>query len=248
LRTAEVIPDPYPHYILDQVFPPDFYQALMRNLPGSSAYQNLFEITTLKLDHFRYRDQRDLADGWTAALPENVRRFWEEFNTWFLGPDLAQAVLNSFGDAMRTRFGERSLWPSLSVETQLIRHQPGFFLGPHTDLGTKLVVLLIYLAPDHKHEHVGTSIYRPKEAGFCCANSTHYPFEDFVNVKTAPYRPNTLLAFERSGRSFHGVEPLKEDDFVDCNRDLIQYVLYDKVARQAQLEARRQVAREGPGK
>ena len=91
LQTAEIIHDPYPHYYLDHVFPDDFYQSLLRHLPGSAAYQNLFEITTLKLDHFRFRDQRDLADGWTASLPDELRRFWDEFNAWFLGPELAQA-------------------------------------------------------------------------------------------------------------------------------------------------------------
>jgi hypothetical protein len=245
LKTAEVTPDPYPHFCLDQVFPEDFYESLLRHLPGSSAYQNLFEITTLKLDHFRFRDQRDLADGWTASLPDELRHFWDEFNAWFLGPELAQSVLDSFAGPMRARFGERAHWPPVSVETQLIRHQAGFFLGPHTDLSTKLVVLLIYLAPDDKHQHVGTSVYHPKDSSFTCPNSTHYAFDDFVRVKTAPYRRNSLLAFERSDRSFHGVEPLSEQDFVACNRDLIQYVLYDKAARQAQLEARRLATREG---
>jgi hypothetical protein len=245
LQTSQIIPDPYPHYCLDHVFPEDFYQSLLRHLPGSSAYQNLFAITTLKLDHFRFRDQRDLADGWTASLPDELRRFWDEFNAWFLGPELAQAVLDSFAGPMCARFGERSHWPDVSVEVQLIRHHSGFFLGPHTDLSTKLVVLLIYLAPDESYQHLGTSVYRPKDRGFTCPDSKHYPFEDFVKVKTAPYRPNSLLAFERSDRSFHGVEPLVERDFVSCNRDLIQYVLYDKPAREAQLEARRLAAREG---
>ena len=57
LKTAEMIPDPYPHYCLDRVFPEAYYQSLLRHLPSPSAYQNLFEITTLKLDHFRFRDQ-----------------------------------------------------------------------------------------------------------------------------------------------------------------------------------------------
>ena len=245
LQTADIIPDPYPHYCLDHVFPEDFYQSLLRHLPGSAAYQNLFEITTLKLDHFRFRDQRDLADAWTASLPDELRRFWDEFNAWFLGPELAHAVLDSFADPMRLRFGERVLWPAVSVETQLIRHKAGFFLGPHTDLSTKLVVLLIYLAPDDNYQHLGTSVYRPKEPGFTCPNSTHYSFEDFVRVKTAPFRPNSMLAFERSDRSFHGVEPLAEQDFVACTRNLIQYVLYDKPAREAQLEARRLAAGQG---
>jgi hypothetical protein len=146
---------------------------------------------------------------------------------------------------MRARFGERSEWPAVSVETQLIRHQAGFFLGPHTDLSTKLVVLLIYLPPDDNHPHLGTSLYRPKKSGFICPDSNHYPFDEFVNVKTAPYRQNSLLAFERSDRSFHGVEPFEEGDLTTCNRDLIQYVLYDKSARLAQLEARRLAAMQG---
>ena len=64
-------------------------------------------------------------------------------------------------------------------------------------------------------------------------------------MKTAPYRRNSLLAFERSDRSFHGVEPFAEGDLGTCNRDLIQYVLYDRSARQAQLEARRLAAMQG---
>jgi hypothetical protein len=245
LKTAEIIPDPYPHFCLDRVFPEEFYQSLLRQLPDKSAYQNLFKITTLKLDHFRFRDQRDLADDWTASLPDELRRFWDGFNTWFLGPELARAVFDSFADPMRTRFAERSEWPAVSVEAQLIRHQEGFFLGPHTDLSTKLVVLLIYLPPDDSHPHVGTSLYRPKKSGFTCPDSNHYPFDEFVNVKTAPYQRNSLLAFERSDRSFHGVEPFGGRDLATCNRDLIQYVLYDRSARQAQLEARRLAAMHG---
>jgi hypothetical protein len=245
LKTAEPISDPYPHYCLDRLFPDDFYQSLLRHLPDASAYQNLLKTTTLKLDHFRFRDQRDLADGWTASLTDALRRFWDDFNAWFLGPELAQAVLDSFAGPMGARFGDRGEWPEVSVETQLIRHRAGYFLGPHTDLSTKLVVLLIYLPPDDDHQHLGTSLYRPKKSGFTCPDSSHYPFEDFLNVKTAPYRRNSLLAFERSDRSFHGVEPLGEGDFATCNRDLIQYVLYDRPAREAQLEARRLAAMQG---
>lgn len=239
LRTAEIIPDPFPHYILENLFPAEFYRSLLEHLPGSDTYQNLFEITTLKLDHFRYRDQRDLADGWTASLPNELRVFWEEFNSWLLGSELACAVLDSFAEPMRMRFGERESWPEVSVECQLIRHKMGFFLQPHSDANSKLVVLLIYLPQDDQARQLGTSIYRPKDPDFVCPDSAHHPFEDFVRVKTAPYVPNSMLAFERSDRSFHGVEPLVDQSFAGCSRDLIQYVLYDKAAREAQLSARR---------
>jgi len=238
LRSAKVEPDPFPHYVLERVFPDDYYGELLRHLPSSDVYDNLYDVTDLKLDHFRHRDQRDMDHGWTDRLPLELRPFWRSFNQWFLSEELAQAVLASFS-------GQRESWPPVTVESQFIRHRAGYFLGPHSDLYTKLVVLLLYLAPDDNAEHLGTSLYRPKDAGFSCPNSKHYAFEDFIRVKTAPYRPNSLLAFVRSDISFHGLEPLSEPDVErTAGRDVIQYVIHDKAARQAQLEARQLAAQE----
>lgn len=240
LREAEVLADPFPHFCLDNIFPDDYYGELLRNLPATATYENLYEVTTLKLDHFRHRDQRDMNAGWTNELPAEQKGFWDDFDSWFLGEDMAQAVLQTFPDQMRARFGEQ--WPAASVESQLMRHRPGYFLGPHSDLHTKLVVLLIYLAPDESTAHLGTSLYRPKDPSFACPNSTHYPFEDFIKVKTAAYKPNSMLAFFRSDVSFHGLEPLGRDDVQHTGRDVIQYVLYDKAARAQQLHERRLAA------
>jgi hypothetical protein len=235
LRSATVVDDPFPHFYVENIFPDDYYDALLRHLPDSGVYQNLYEVTDLKLDHFRHRDQRDFKDGWTERLPPTQKEFWDDFHDWFLGAELAQAALDSFGAQMG---GRR---PAVSVESQLIRHRAGYFLGPHSDANTKLVVLLLYLAPHDGAEHLGTSLYRPKDPDFGCPFSRHYPFEDFVKVKTAPYRPNSVLAFFRSDQSFHGVEPLAEQDVLAAGgRDLIQYVVYDRDAREAQLRARQE--------
>ena len=243
LRAAEVTLEPFPHYYLENVFPADYYRALLAALPANAVYQNLFEVTDYKLDHFRHRDQRDLKEGWTDTLPDEIKNFWDRFDAWFRGSDLAEAVLDSFREPLSATYGEKKSWPEVSVEPQLIRHRAGYFLGPHSDLYTKIVVLLFYLAPDESGAHLGTSLYRPKDPGFTCHNSTHYAFEDFIRVKTAPYKPNSMLAFLRSDISFHGVEPLSEQDVADTRgRDLIQYVLHDKQAREAQLRARRLAA------
>lgn len=241
LRTANVSQDPFPHYYLENVFPQDYYESLLSHLPDSSVYDNLFAVTTLKLDHFRHRDQRDLNEGWTDMLSDNIREFWVEFDQWFRGPELAQAVLRTFSEPMRERFGDES-WPEASVEAQFIRHRAGYFLGPHSDLYTKLVVVLFYLAPDDSLAHLGTSLYRPKDPTFTCADSKHYSFDDFVNVRTAPYKRNSLMAFMRSDRSFHGLDPISEKDIAGGPRDLIQYVLHDKQVRQEYLHARREAA------
>jgi len=239
LRSAHVDDNPFPHYYLEGVLPENYYEQLLQHLPGSSVYENLYEVTDLKLDHFRHRYQRDLNAGWTNGLPPQLRNFWDSFNNWFLSPHLAQAFLESFAEPLRPRIGAREVWPEVTVEAQFIRHRAGYFLGPHSDLYTKLVVVLLYLAPDARAERLGTSLYRPKRAGFSCPDSKHYAFEDFIRVKTAPYKPNSLLAFVRSDISFHGLEPLTEADVATEGRDLIQYVVHDKAAREAQQKAKR---------
>jgi hypothetical protein len=237
LRAAEVVYDPYPHYYLENVFPTKYYQELLRNLPTNAVYENWRADTTYKLDQYQYRDKRDLNEGWTKNLPAELREFWDSFDEWFLGPELAQAALESFAEPLKGRFGEGAPSPMISVESQLVRHRAGYFLGPHSDWHTKIVVLLIYLAPDESALHLGTSLYRPKDRGFSCPDSKLYPFEDFIRVKTAPYKPNSLLAFLRSDVSFHGVDPLSEHDVLTGGRDLIQYVIHDKEARAEELRA-----------
>src|SRR5687767_2548792 len=122
LRSAKVEEDPFPHYVLERVFPDDYYRELLRNLPAHEVYRNLYEVTDLKLDHFRHRDQRDMDHGWTDRLPAEQKMFWDSFNQWFLSEELAQAVMKSFG---------LESWPELSIESQFIRHRAGYFLGPH---------------------------------------------------------------------------------------------------------------------
>jgi hypothetical protein len=243
LRTAKVVYDPYPHYYIEHVFPAEYYQALLRHLPASAVYENwLSSVTLFKLDHFQYRAQRDLNEGWTENLPAELRGFWDSFDEWFHGPELAQAALESFAAPLSARFGEGTRWPKVSVESKLVRHRAGYSLQPHSDWHTKIVVLLIYLAPDDSALHLGTSLYRPKSRGFSCPESKPHPFEDFVRVKTVPYKPNSLLAFLRSDVSFHGVEPLSEQDVTAGGRDLIQYEIHDKKAREEDLRAQRLVA------
>src|ERR1051325_7622908 len=123
LRAAEVVMEPYPHYYLEKFLPDAYYQALLSHLPSNTVYQNLFEVTTLKLDHFRHRDQRDLNKNWTSTLPVELQDFWNDFDQWFLGEDLAQAVLKSFAAPLRARLAENTPLPAVSVESQLIRHR-----------------------------------------------------------------------------------------------------------------------------
>ena len=48
----------------------------------------------------------------------------------------------------------------------------------------------------------------------------HYPFNRFHKITTMPYKRNSLFAFFKDERSFHGVEPIPD---AQCERDLMLY-------------------------
>lgn len=66
-----------------------------------------------------------------------------------------------------------------------------FWLKPHTDLGVKLVTMLIYLSKDNAAENWGTDIYVDE-------NTFH---------STIPYKSNSALLFYATDKTWHGFEP-----------------------------------------
>lgn len=237
LREARLVTEPYAHFYLENVFPDDYYRTLLQHLPAPADYgSSLYHASQRKLEHYRNRRQSNLDADWVASLPPQLQDFWGGFNACLFSPALAEAALDSFAPVMHEQFGQKESWPAWSTEAQLACHRAGYFLHPHTDATSKLVVFLLYLASDSNHEHLGTSLYRPKDPGFFCPLDNPHPYENFIRVKRAPYRPNSLFAFFRTDRSFHGVEPLSGQSD-GPHRELIQYVVFHREARQAEQDA-----------
>ena len=110
-------------------------------------------------------------------------------------------------------------WVGYKFKSQLLRDLPGYEIGPHTDTYKKLKTYLYYLT-DKEVEGAGTAIFKPKLHGFTSKTGTHYDFDAFEQVGTAPYVPNGFFAFERTDNSFHGVRK------TDIIRNVIQLSIY----------------------
>ena len=81
------------------------------------------------------------------------------------------------------------------------------------------------LPKDLSQEHLGTSMYLPKDRDFRCPGGPHHPHAQFDRVWTMPFRPNSLFAFVKTSASFHGVEPVSDPD---ARRWLLLYDIYAK--------------------
>lgn len=200
LRNAVVKTYPFPHFFVDKVFPDDFYEELLNSLEDDEHY-------TRYSDQYpeRYFGPKEIPKGCEFMATE---RFMKE-------------VLSIFSHWLRKSYPTGEL--DISSDMRLIRDHTGYRIGPHTDAPWKLVSLLFYLPSNDFWAKNGTSIYVPKNPGFRCAGGPHYEYEDFKQVYTAPYIPNSCFGFWKTLQSFHGVEPITDPFF----RNVLLYNLYD---------------------
>jgi hypothetical protein len=214
---ARLAAEPFPYFQVEGVFPEIFYDRLLAALPALEAYAPLAETGTLTVaGSYAQRYVVDLRD----LAPRSA--FWADALPWLAGERLAAAILEKFAAAWRERFGPDTK-VGYRVDLRLVRDFTSYSIGPHTDAPQKLVSLLFYLPADARLRALGTSVYRPRDPSFRCEGGPHYGFEPFERTFTAPFLPNSLLGFPKLSRSFHGVEPIADED---VERNLLLYNLY----------------------
>lgn len=197
ISNAVIQPWPFPHIYVQEVFPWDFYQELLANLPPVEKY-------------------------YQGAKNYNGRKFAEQVPDLVSGlshPDFIKIAVRPF----KPWVIQRSL-NKVFTDLRLIRDQQNYAIGPHTDAAWKVLSLLFYLPPDGTLWEHGTSLYVPKDPSFRCQGGPHHPVENFTRVYTAPFIPNSMIAFFKTDYSFHGVEPIT----VQCQRDVLLWNLYDR--------------------
>jgi len=212
---------PYAHIYVEDVFPQEFYAALRANWPDPSALTSLAETGRVPKGAYRERFVLPFTQAGIDKLGEDRRAFWSEFGSWFLDERFLTSMIDKFEPYVRQRFGDDfHLRCSFAVDSLIVRDLTNYSIGPHTDAPHRLLSLLFYCPDDASRSHLGTSIYVPRDPAFRCKGGPHYPHSKFLRVKTMEYRPNSLFAFIKNDRSFHGVEPIADED---VQRDVLLY-------------------------
>jgi hypothetical protein len=210
---------PYPHFYVEKIFPEAFYARLQSMLPTPDDMRPIAEVRPVK--GYKERFVLDLGSEQVAGLPESKQKFWADVSKWLIAGRFSSAVAGRFSQQLQNRFGEQPA--EFYDEALLVQDTTNYALGPHSDAARKVITLLFYLPRDESQKHLGTSLYVPKDSGFSCPGGPHYPHAQFDRVWTMPFLPNSLFAFAKSERSFHGVEPIADPD---CRRWLLLYDVY----------------------
>lgn len=220
IANAPVREYPYAHIYVENVFPDDFYAELRANWPDSSSLVSLADTGRVSKGAYRERFIMPFTREDIAKLNDDRRPFWNEFGGWLITQRFLTAMIDKFEPYAKERFGDDLYQCGFAADALIVRDVTNYKLGPHTDAPHRLLSMLFYCPDDDALKQLGTSIYVPSDPAFRCEGGPHYPHANFHKVRTMEYKRNSLFAFIKSDRSFHGVEPIGEPGVL---RDILLY-------------------------
>lgn len=213
IESADVEKYPFPALYLSNLFPAQFYAEIQNHFPSNEQMQPLGETGRVSEGAYPNRYVTLFNKEHLERLSPEKKLFWEKFAKAMMCKEFAYTCVNKFMPwcsnqlaLLRDSHGK----VRLRSDALLVSDRTDYAIGPHTDLPHRLISFLFYWPKDESIKYLGTSFYKHKDPNFICPGGPHYSFEDFTRLGSAPYLPNSLLMFVRTGRSFHGVEPIKE--------------------------------------
>lgn len=213
---------PYPHMLVENVFPEDYYQQILKHLPPMESYSRLDETGTVPTGAYKERFITDISAMKERKPPPAIMQFWEDMAQWMTQPRFMNVLFTKFSEHCQKRFsGKGDL--RFTNDFRLVRDFTNHKIGPHTDTPRKVFSLLYYLPKDATLSHIGTSVYVSDDPDFTCQGGPHYGFEGFSKVYTAPFIPNTLFLFFKTPKTFHGVDPIED---ANIERNVLLYNIY----------------------
>ncbi len=206
ISNAPVLTWPYPHLIVDEIFPAPFYEKLVSILETVRIETPDAEIPDTV---YPKRHAFPIGPQEGETPPEAIDSPTDAVFALLTDPTLLQCLIGRFSKQITHRFGGEI--PRARPNISYVHDESDYALGPHTDTARKLLSTLIYLAPDDRFPEAGTSIYVPGSGAPVGLSNNHYDRKTFVRVATVPYRPNQFFCFVPVENSFHGVETIGKD-------------------------------------
>ncbi|MEH3038414.1 MAG: hypothetical protein PGN23_18255 [Sphingomonas adhaesiva] len=226
---------PFPHLIIEDFFPADVYDRLVAGNPfrrnAGSVWRDAADASNVTArTPYQARRQINFHADEPFDAPPDDRAFWDAIRDVFLADDWFPGLIFAKApEYFRHRFGNLMDDPGVARhfrrELFLQRHEPGFHIGPHTDIPTRVFTCIFSLPRETGWERFGTELLEPDDPLVRCWGNDHHPVEGFHVSKLAPYRPNNFLLFLKTRHSFHSVACT--DESVPDQRYGMQFQFYE---------------------
>ena len=227
---------PFPHMIIENFFPESVWREIIgRNLFNMNRGREWFTkeqlIELRSSSPYDHRLQINLCADADYDASDSDRKFWEMIGRTFTADDwFPRLIYQKLPQYFQIRFGELverpDFFSKFRKECFLQRHEPSYYIGPHTDIPTRVFTCIFSFAEVNGYEDFGTRLMRHKDPFMRCKGMQHYTnWDDFETVKVAEYRPNNFLLFFKTPQSWHAVQEITAD--VPNQRYGMQYQFYE---------------------
>jgi hypothetical protein len=205
------IDEPFSHFYLEDVFPQNLYERLLKCLPDPKLYNAAAERHYGKGGEGFTRAMLQLTPSHLAILPGAEREVWAGVAAALTAPEVKHAVYAKLAKDLAFRYSVATAdVPELAgfARPTLYRETAGFEIPPHPDTRKKVVTMHLYLPADRSQLDLGTALYQ--------RSLLSWPFGTwhtrFVKVKQFAFQPNSGYAFVVNNtfakKSWHGREEL----------------------------------------
>jgi hypothetical protein len=204
---------PFPHFIVEGLFPDELYAEMLASLPAAEL-SDPFSYEKHAEGGKSNRGKFALTDDCIGRLEGRQWALWMGIRDALGHPRLKRAVFSRLSAGLAFRFGVSA---EEAVETpgyalpELLRETEGYRIKPHPDTRRKLVTMQIALPADDSQAHLGTEFYRRSLNPAALLREPR----GFDIVKRSPFLPNVAYAFSVINtlrlRSWHGRTRLSGD-------------------------------------
>ncbi len=211
IDSGELRSEPWPHFVADDVLPPDMFERLVADLPAFDSMMKMSQFGPRSISQYENHATQLFSEVTDRACPQ----VWRDLDR-MLGSDAFQdRVLEAVAPEISPL--ERS--HPIDREVRLDCGRAGAFLLPHTDAPIVLMKALIYLAPAEVDRTGDTLLYTPRDyerrlrkfaddGDFTTEQYAHESEEDHVRSGVVRFKPNRMFGFYRTRDSVHGLDHL----------------------------------------
>jgi hypothetical protein len=148
--------EPFAHIQMENIFPSGFYRQLLDALPAREKFHQLYHKDAMRTDGTSTRLRMYLYRETLWRLPRRQRAVWGRIARALASRDLELAFKRKFRAALEDRFQMPAENVTLYPIPILVRDQPGYRIGIHSDTLTKAITVQLYLPSDERQAHLGT--------------------------------------------------------------------------------------------
>jgi hypothetical protein len=201
VERSELRHRPFDHIYMERVIEPSAYEPLLAAIPERRFYHELSHLDAMRADGSSTRLRMYLYPELLWRLPRDQRQVWTAVARALCSKRLEKAFKRKFHTALEERFRRPLDRISIYPIPILLRDQPGYRIGIHSDALSKAITVQFYLPHDASQRHIGT-IFHEGDSGEAAERTTQMLF-----------MPSTGYAFPVSeAKSWHSAATTSDAD------------------------------------